>query len=344
MTTVTVFGAGAVGGNVAVRLAAAGVADVSVVARGAHLAAIRERGLTLIRDGQRTTVKPAGATDDPAQLPPQDLVIVALKATALPGAAAALAALRAPGAPVLFLTNGVPWWWSHGLPAGHPSGRASLDLLDPGRQLRDVLGADAALGGVIYSPNEVVEPGVILNRSRSRFVFGEPDGSASARLAFAGKLFRDAGMEATETDTIRREVLSKLLTNAAGNPLAALTRLTSRQRLSDPGLRDLSESLIREVLAVSAALGWPLEDSVDVEELVDPVRVNGARPSMLQDVLGGRPMEVDALLGQVQVFARAAGVATPSLDVVLPILHGLDLHLRGEAAPDALLDLPGARA
>ena len=328
MTKVTVYGAGAVGGNLAVRLASAGVAEVSVVARGAHLQAIKTRGLTLRRDGQDTTAQMAHATDNPSTLEPQDLIIVTLKSASIPAVAEQLAALRKPDAPVLFLINGIPWWWNHGLPEGHAAAGASTDLLDPDRALRDRLGVEAALGGVIYSPNEVIEPGVILNRARSHFTLGEPDGSSSARMAFVRDLFESANIEVATTADIRGELLGKLVLNASGNTLAALTRLTGRERLSDPGLRALSGDLIREVFRVSAALGWPLEGTVDVEEMVDPARTKGERPSMLQDVLAGRPMEVEALLGQLLVFARAKQVPTPALDVVLVLLRGLDQSLR----------------
>jgi 2-dehydropantoate 2-reductase len=328
MKKICVFGAGAVGGNVAVKLAAAQAAEVSIVARGAHLAAIVEHGLTLRRDGAQTTVRFAHATDDPATLAPQDLVLVALKSTALPHAAGAIAALRAPDAPVVFLNNGIPWWWLHGLAAGHPTHAASLEPIDPERRLRDGLGAAAAIGAVVYSPNEVVEPGVIVNRSRNAIVLGEPDGSASARLAEIHALLATAGIEATMTGDIRGAVLAKLASNAAGNPLGALTRLTGGQRLSDPGLRDLSAKVTAEVIAVAEAMGWPLGATLDVARLLDPARLNDARPSMLQDVLAGRPMEVEALLGQLQVFARVTGVATPCVDTLLPLLRGLDLHLR----------------
>lgn len=327
MQTVTVFGAGAVGGNVAVKLAAAGKAKVSVVARGEHLKAIQANGLTLVRDGMRTTARFVRATADPGELPPQDLIIVTLKATALPGAAHALAQLRAPGAPVLFLTNGIPWWWAHGLPASHPSAGASLDLLDPDCALRDVLGADAVLGGVIYSPNEVVEPGVIVNRARNHYVLGEPDGSASARLEAVRALFDASGIEVATHPELRREIFGKLILNASGNPVAALTRLTTRERLEDPELRALSARIIDEVMAVGAALGCPLDPDVDIAEQLDPLRAKGVRPSMLQDVLAGRPMEVDAMLGQIQVFARHAGLPCPTLDLVLALVRGLDRHL-----------------
>lgn len=328
MTKVTIYGAGAVGGNVAVRLASAGVAEVAVVARGAHLEAIKTRGLTLRRDGQDTTARMAHATDDPSTLEPQDLVIVTLKSVAIPAVAAQLAALRKPEAPILFLINGIPWWWNHGLPADHPAAGASVDLLDPGRALRDTLGEKAALGGVIYSPNEVIEPGLIVNRTRSRFSLGEPDGSSSARLAFVRDLFAAANIEVSTNNDLRGEVLGKLALNASGNTLAALTRLTGLERLSNPGTRELTRTLIHEVLRVAAALGWPLDDKIDVDAMTDPKRTLGERPSMLQDVLAGRPMEVEALQGQLQVLARLKGIPTPTIDLTLTLLRGLDISLR----------------
>ncbi|GAA4339992.1 2-dehydropantoate 2-reductase [Pigmentiphaga soli] len=329
---VTIFGAGAVGSNVAVKLASAGVAEVSVVARGAHLAAIRERGLTLIQKGTRTTVRPAHATDDPATLPPQDLVISTLKANSLSAAAPALARLRAPDAAVLFLLNGIPWWWPHGLPAGHPAAAAPVDLLDPDGALRRELGFEAALGGVVYSPNEVIEPGVVQNHTRNQYVLGEPDGSISPRLQQAHDLFAAAGVDVSMQRDLRAELLYKLVINACSNPLCALTRLTAYQRLCDPGLRELAAQVIREVMAASEAMGWKLD--VDIEAETDPARIKGSRPSMLQDTLLGRPLEVEPMLGQMQVLARSVGVPTPALDTITVLLRGLDLHLRRAGAPD----------
>lgn len=325
---VCIFGAGAVGGHVAARLAHAGHAAVSVVARGAHLMAIREAGLLLRNDqGEQWQARPAAATDEPARLPPQDIVLVALKAASLPAQAGAIARLLAPGGLAVFLNNGIPWWWNHGAAADAPS-QGALPLLDPqGALWREVDGARAA-GAVVHSPNEVESPGVIVHRSKhhNRFVFGlaSPasstlNGPALQRLV---GLFQASGLPAQASDDVRREIWHKLLVNAAGNPLSALTRLDTAARAQAPGLLQLGTAVAQEIASIAAAMGWPIAAD-RVIEAASVGKAQSMRPSMLQDVLLQRPMEVEALLGQPQAFARLQGVATPHIDVLVPLLRGL---------------------
>lgn len=317
---ICIFGAGAVGGNAAARLIAAGDAEVSVVARGAHLAAIREKGLTLHSEGQTLGGKPFAATDDPATLPPQDLVVVTLKAHSLPAIAAPLKALLAPGAAALFFTNGVPWWWNHGLGED-----GSLPLLDPEGRLWRKLGPESVLGGVVYSANAVTEPGVIVHSAGNRWVIGEPTGDASPRADAAAEIFQKAGLNGEVTGDIRKAMWEKLVLNIAANPLCALSRLPLGRWHEVPGLGDLGVTLIRELLAVAKALGWDLTATVDPAAAL-PARPGrpGGKPSMLQDAEAGRPMEVEAIVGQLQAFGREQGIATPAIDVVLPLLRSLD--------------------
>jgi 2-dehydropantoate 2-reductase len=321
---VCVFGVGAVGGQVAARLAASQLAEVSVVARGAQLDAIRKRGVILRSDGKEIVGKPARATDNPAELPPQDLVAVTLKATALPGAAESIARLLAPHGCAIFLNNGIPWWWPHGLKGAS----GTLPLIDPESKLRTHLRPERALGCVVYSPNELIEPGVTLHVGGNRWVMGEPDGSMSARLNGAVQLFSGAGLKAEAATDIRREVWLKLVRNASSNSLAALTRLGLAETTADPELRPIAARIMRETLTVAAALGWDLHAEVDPDQIASRSGHTGPRLSMLQDVLQGRPIEVEVQLGQVQVFAREKGVAVPTIDTLLPLLRGLDRALR----------------
>lgn len=317
---VCIFGAGAVGTHVATRLAAARADEVSLVARGAHLEAISRRGLTLRTNGEEITAQPAVATDDPERLPPQDLVIATLKATALPGAAATIARLLAPEGCAAFLLNGITWWWPFGLPGN----RGPLPLLDPDGALWRHL-RTRALGCVVNSPNEIIEPGVVLHSGRCRFTFGEPDGSASARAELTAGVFRRGGMEAVVSTDLRREIWSKLLLNASTNTLSALTRLSPFGLAADPALHAMMKRLMRETLDVAAAQGWDLRAETDIEALSQRSdRKPGPRVSMLQDVLLGRPLEVEALLGQTQAFGHESSVPIPTIDVILPLLRGLD--------------------
>ncbi len=331
---VCIYGAGAVGGHVATRLAHAGHAEVSVVARGAQLTAIRERGLVLRNDaGAEWRAAIHSATDRPETLPPQDLVLVALKATALPSHAQAFDQLLAPGGMTVFLINGIPWWWN----AGREGGGRSLPLLDPDGQLWNTLRPDRTLGAVVYSSNEIESPGVVLNRgsARNRFILGAPlmgDAAQAEKLKQVVALFQDSGLPAEVAADLRQTIWVKLLLNAAGNPVSALTRLGTLHRGQDPGLQQLSASIATEVQTIAQAMGWTMPP----EAMVDALTVGqgqNIRPSMLQDVLAGRPMEIEALLGQPQQFARELGIATPAIDVVLPLLRGLDrgIQLAGQA-------------
>lgn len=337
---VCIYGAGAVGGHVATRLADAGHAEVSVVARGAQLEAIRQRGLVLRNDAGvewRATIH--SATDRPETLPPQDLVLVALKATALPAHAQALDRLLAPGGMVVFLNNGIPWWWHAGGEGGEggEGGGRSLPLLDPDAQLWNTLRPERALGAVVYSSNEIESPGVILNRGsgRNRFILGAPlvaDVAQAQKLQQVAALFQDSGLPAEIVADLRQTIWVKLLLNAAGNPVSALTQLGTLHRGQDPGLQQLSATIAAEVAAIAQAMGW----TTPPEAMTDALTVGktqNMRPSMLQDVLAGRPMEIEALLGQPQLFARERGIATPAIDVVLPLLRGLDrgIQLAGQA-------------
>lgn len=322
---ICIFGAGAVGSHVAARLAAAKKDTISVVARGAHLKAILERGITLRHHaGEELIGRPAVATDDPSSLPPQDLVVVALKGTALPGVAATLEKLLAPGGWAVFLLNGIPWWWPQGLPGN----RGPLPLLDPEGALWNKL-RQRTLGCVVNSPNDLVEPGVVVHVGRHRFTFGEPDGSISERANRTAEAFSHGGMEVAVLPDLRREIWNKLLLNASGNTLSALTHLSPVDLGTDPDLHRLMANLMRETLAVAAVLGWDLRQEVDVEQLASRKdRMPGVRLSMMQDVAHRRPMEVEAILGQTQAFAREAGVAVPTIDVILSLLRGLDRSFR----------------
>ncbi|HZM46254.1 MAG TPA: 2-dehydropantoate 2-reductase [Burkholderiales bacterium] len=320
---VCVFGAGAIGGHAATRLIAAKAAEVSVVTRGVQLEAIRARGLKLLTGGREITGRPAAATDDPSTLPPQDVVIVTLKAHSLPGVADSLARLAAPQGSIVFVLNGIPWWWRLGLPGA----AGPLPLLDPEGAIWTRV-REKTLGCVVYGPVEVQEPGVIFHFSGNRWLIGEPDGSKSARLKSVVDLFNAGGLVAEIPEDLRREVWRKAFGNVAGNTLAALTRLRGSEFGAVPGLQDVFAGLMRETLEVAAALGWDLRPEIEVDKVARRSEPSRFRSSMLQDVQAGRPLETEALLGQVQAFARETRVAVPFIDAIVPLLRGLDRSLR----------------
>ncbi|MCB4365512.1 2-dehydropantoate 2-reductase [Hydrogenophaga taeniospiralis] len=323
-----VFGAGAVGGYLAARLLASRQHEVSVVARGEQLRAIAAGGITLVTPEETLVVRPALVTDRAQALPPQDVVFVTLKAHSQPAAAQDMAALLGPAGTAVFLNNGIPWWWHHRGPAvpGEP-----LPLLDPTGALWNAVRPQRALGGVVYSANEVLRPGVVQHTANNRWVLGEPGGGLSQRLRVITGLLCGAGLNAEAGPDIRTEVWAKLLRNAPMNALCALTRLPVNQLAFEPALLGMYEAVIDEVAAVAAAHGADLSDRIAVAKsaprlgaAVDGRAAPVIRPSMLQDTVLRRGMEIEPILGQVQAFARAAGTACPVLDLLLPLLRGLD--------------------
>lgn len=314
---VCVYGAGAIGGHAAAQLIDAGTSEVSVVARGDHLRAIAAHGLVLRTQEGEIVARPAAATDDASTLPRQDLVVVTLKAPALPEHAVRIAGLLEPDGVALFITNGIPWWWNHGR-RDEP-----LPLLDPDGALWTELGADRALGGVVHCTNEILEPGVVVHRARNRWIVGEPAAAGSERLERVLALLRTTRLGVEHAQDIRRAVWEKLVQNVAVSGISALTRLQTQAIVRDPALRRMVVALVEETLAVARALGWDLGREIDAEETARSFDVPDVTPSMLQDVLLGRPLEVEAIAGQAQAFGRDAAVPTPVLDVLVPLLRGL---------------------
>lgn len=324
---VCIFGAGAIGCHVGARIAAANAAELSMVARGTQLEGIRKNGVTLRSGDKEYHGKPAAVTDDPASLPKQDLVIVTLKAHALPAVAAAVEKLLAPNGVVLFPLNGIQWWWNH----GRPGNKGALPLLDPQGELWNRL-RERTLGCVIYSPNEIVSPGVVLHIGGNRWVIGEPNDQKTPRVDAVVDVFKKAGMPAEATTDIRGEIFRKLTGNAAGNTVSALTRRGHYEMASDPQLRVISIGIMRETLNVAAALGWDLRNELDPEKIASRASPGPAStPSMLQDVKLGRGLEIEAHIGQTQAFARDVNVPTPVIDVVLPLIRALDASIRSAA-------------
>ena len=322
---VCVFGAGAVGGHIAARLSAANLAEVSVVARGMQLDAIRAHGLVLKSGGGEIRGKPKTATDDAASLRQQDVVLVTLKAHALPALAATLDRLVAPHGTIVFMLNGIPWWW---WPHGRAGAQGPLRLLDPDGELWTRL-REKALGCVVYSPNELEAPGVVLHQGGNRWVIGEPSDQSTPRLRAVVELFSKSGLPADIPSDLRAEIWRKLMNNASGNTLAALTRLGHYDIATDPDLKRIGIEIMSETLEVAAALGWDLRRESDIEKMAGRAAPGpGPKPSMLQDVLLGRPVEVEAHLGQTQAFARERAVAVPTIDRVLPLLRSVDRALR----------------
>lgn len=325
---VCVFGAGAIGSHIAARLAAAKHAEMSVVARGTQLEAIRKNGILLKSGKDEIRGKPAVATDDPSSLPRQDLVIVTLKAHSLPGIVPQLERLLAPQGCALFMLNGLTWWWNY----GHADAKGPVSLLDPEGTLWSRL-RERTLGCVVYSPNEVTSPGVVVHIGGNKFAIGELNNQKTPRVQAVVDLFNKSGLPAEIPADLREEILRKLMGNAAGNTISALTRLGHYEMATDPDVKKISMQIMRETLDVAAAMGWDLRKEIDVEKVASRASPGPAStPSMLQDVLLKRPVEVEAHIGQTQAFGREVGVATPTIDVILPLLRALDRTIRAGKA------------
>jgi 2-dehydropantoate 2-reductase len=306
---ICIFGAGAVGSHFAVRLTRAGH-DVACVMRGPHLAAVRANGLTL-RVGEAEFTAKVKASDDPAALGAQDLVISTLKATGVSSLADGLRPLLHDDTAVVFAQNGIPWWYDIGLPADHPE-TPDLSFLDPGGRLRAAIPKARIIGGVIFSSNEVTAPGVVANLSpdRNRLMIGECDDRASERITQLRAMLEQALIESPPLTQIREAIWSKLLTNMSMSVLCLLTGQTARGVRDDPALREVMPRLLDEANAIGQSC------IPDVKRLSRTGPAPMHKPSILQDYELGRAMEIDVLVRAPAAFARAAGLATPMLDLM----------------------------
>jgi 2-dehydropantoate 2-reductase len=313
---ICVFGAGAVGGHLAARLGARGH-DVSIVVREATARAVSRDGLS-VRSGDETIRARVRACSTAAEAGTQDAVLVTVKATAMAQAASALPALLGPVTPVVFVVNGIPWWYAHGQRDCPP-----LEMLDPGGALAAAVGMERVIGSVVFSANEVLAPGKIRNHSQglNSLTLGELDGRITPRLESLAAAVRATGFAAPVTGDIRREAWSKLVSsNVATLPICSLTGQAMSLLGRNREILALAKAIVAEGIAVARAAGYPLDLHPDV--LFDERRLhNPHKPSMLQDLENRRPMEIDAVLVAVQRFARHHGVPTPHLDAVTAILR-----------------------
>jgi 2-dehydropantoate 2-reductase len=311
---VCIYGAGAIGGFLGAKLAGAG-ADVSLVARGAHLAAMREKGLTLRMNGAEETAR-VRATDDARELGPQDYVVVALKAHSLPATVDAMQPLLGNDTTIVTAVNGIPYWYFHR--HGGDLENRTLESIDPGGRQWEMLRPERALGCIVYPATEVVEPGVIQHVYGDKFPLGEPSGESTERARRLSDLFAAAGLKAPVIDNIRDEIWLKLWGNLCFNPISALTHATLDIIASDPGTRAVARAMMLEAKAIGDRIG--VHFRVDVERRIDGAgKVGAHKTSMLQDLERGRPMEIDALVSVIQELGRMTGVATPTLDTVLAL-------------------------
>ncbi len=313
---VCVVGAGAIGGYVGAKLAHAG-AEVSLVARGAHLAAMRKNGVRLIADDGELIEHPR-CTDDPSELGPQDYVIVALKAHSVSGAVEMMQPLLGNDTAIVTAVNGIPYWYFHR--HGGALQDKTLETIDPGGRQWKGLRPERAIGCVVYPATEVIEPGVIKHIYGDKFPMGEPSGERTPRIERLAQLMEAAGLKAPIRDNIRDEIWLKLWGNLCFNPISALTQATLDVIAHDPATRAVARAMMVEAKAIGDALG--VHFRVDVERRIDGAgAVTGHKTSMLQDLERGRPMEIDPLLTVVQEMGRLLTVPTPTIDTVLALVQ-----------------------
>ena len=311
-----VFGAGAVGGFVG-GLAARTDAEVSLVARGAHLDAIRANGLKIVAPEEEFTVAPT-ATDDPAALGIQDVIFLSAKAHALTAAADAMRPLIGPETVVVSAQNGIPFWYFHA--HGGPYDGHTLQTVDPGGRIAAGIGCDRVIGCVITSSNMVTEPGVVKNIGNRTFALGEPDGTRTKRIAAVAALLTEAGLDTPVQDDIRADVWVKMWGNVSFSPIAALTMSRLGPLVERDDLLGLGVTLMEEVQAVGEALG--VKFGVTIASRLDGTRkVAGHKTSILQDLEAGRPMEVDGITGAVVELARLLKIDTPMVDLIYALLR-----------------------
>lgn len=322
---ICVFGAGALGGAIAAKLALSLGDDVvvSVVARGAHLDAIRRDGLTLYEAGAETPINARViATDNPADLPAQDLVITGLKGHQLGPAAEGMAGLLKDDTRVVMILNGIPWWYFHR--EEHPEfAELQFEELDPAGALWRLVGPQRVIGCVAHQGAEVSEPGVIRLSTVGRFILGEPSGEISADLEAIGAVLQEADINVTLSPRIRDDIWSKLMGNTSFNPISALTRSTMSELMADAATCDQIGKVMKEVKAVGEALGANVGMSVEAR-LEQASQIGPVRTSMLQDLLAGKALEVTPLVGMVVALGRLTSVPTPVSETLLALVSRLD--------------------
>ncbi|MGB8339819.1 MAG: 2-dehydropantoate 2-reductase [Burkholderiales bacterium] len=309
---ICVVGAGAIGGIMAMKLAQSGH-DVTVIVRGAHLAAVRANGMKLIQDDGTEIVTKLKATDKIAEAGPSDIVILGMKAHQVAPVAAELESIVAPNTIILTTQNGIPFWYfnKHG---GEYEGR-HLESVDPGGVISKNIDFNQILGCIIYPAAEIIEPGVIEHHEGNRYPVGEIDGSESDRVKMVSELFINAGFKSPILKDIRSEIWLKLWGNCTFNPISALTHGTLEAICQYPLTRELATNIMREAQAIGEKLGAtfrvPLEKRIAGAE-----SVGKHKTSMLQDVEAGRPLELEALVGAVIELGRITGIPTPYLSAV----------------------------
>jgi 2-dehydropantoate 2-reductase len=316
---ICVVGAGSIGGVIASGLAEVDGVTASVLARGETLRAIRADGLRVRRpDGsvRVTSALAAASPDEAAELGPQDVVVVAVKAQSMGSVAGSIEPLLGPGTSVLSTLNGVPWWFLDGF--GGPAAGAHLDSVDPGGKIAAALPAGRVIGGTVHLSAASPAPGVVDWRAGNGLIIGELSGRSSQRLTALATALRAGGFDITVSDQIRNDVWYKLWGNLTLNPICAITGATTGPALDDDLVREFLSAAMLEAREIGGRIGCPIAQTPQDRHAVTR-RLGDFTPSMLQDARAGRALELDALTGAVRELGALTGVPTPYVDA----LHGL---------------------
>ena len=323
---ICVLGAGAIGGFVGARLTRAGH-DVTLIARGAHLEAMRANGLVLLSGTEWIEVRPH-CTADPGEPGPQDYVIVTTKAHAVPEVAPAIGPLLGPETPVILAQNGLPWWYFH--KTGGPHDGHRLISIDPDGSAWQWIGPERAIGCVVTAACSVVEPGVVRHAAGGKLDLGEPDSgephsgetgtSPSPRCRRLVDAFAEAGFETDFKPRIRDEIWAKLWGNVSFSQIAVLTGAGLQTLASDPAIQAFARRIMAEAQAVGEAVGARFPIDID-QRIARTLQMGDHKTSTLQDLEAGRPMEIDAMVGSVIEVGRLAGVPTPTIDMVYALVR-----------------------
>jgi 2-dehydropantoate 2-reductase len=322
---VCIVGAGAIGGFIGARLASSGLAQVSALARGATLSALREQGWRV--NGPAGLLQlPARPRDQAADIGVQDLVIIAVKGPALTQVAQGIAPLLGPQTVVLPAMNGVPWWFCQAVPGFAGKGQG-LHSVDPGGHIAAALPFEHVLGCVVHVSASTAEPGLVQHKVGQGLIVGEPAGGRSPRAQAVVDLLASAGFDATHSDNVRYDIWYKLWGNLTMNPVSALTGATTEGVLGDPLVREFCSAAMQEAAAIGARIGCRIEQSPEDRHAIT-ARLGGFKTSMLQDVEAGRPIELDAIVTAVHEIGERVGQSMPNIKLLLGLTR-LFARVRG---------------
>jgi 2-dehydropantoate 2-reductase len=310
---ICIIGAGAIGGFIGARLAGAGRAQVSALARNATLHSLREHGWRLRQGGVLQTAPLHAASDSATELGPQDLVVIAVKGPALSVVARGIAPLLGPGTRVLPAMNGVPWWFCQGQPG---FGDGSLDSVDPGGTIAAAIARERVIGCVVHIAASSPEAGLVQHGFGNGLIVGEAKGGRSDGVQAVADLLTHAGLEVTHSADVRRDIWFKLWGNLTMNPVSAITGATVDRVLADPLVRAFCSAAMNEAALVGARIGCPIEQTPEDRHAIT-TRLGAFKTSMLQDVEAGRGIELDSIVAVVREIAQRVGIETPNIDALL---------------------------